>query len=194
MVLGVADGTAVLVGVGVLGDGVVGAGVVGVVVGVVGVVVVGAVVVVVGAVVVGGVGAVVDGVFVEGVPGGVSVVGSVVVGLFVPGTVSGVLDVDPALVCGASGFSGFPTGSDERVVDRDVPSDRWIVGLELVACGAWAVSDCWDLNGNRNTAPASTETAAAPAPSLSTGGRLRTCRGWGCLTTNYLSPPGRQAV
>jgi hypothetical protein len=193
VVLGVADGTAVLVGVGVVGDGVVGAGVV--VVGVVGAGVVGVVVVGgVGVVVVGGVGVVVDGVFVEGVPGGVPVVGSVVVGLFVPGTVSGVLDVDPALVCGASGFSGFPTGSDERVVDRDVPSDRSIVGLELVACGAWAVSDCWDLNGNRDTAPASNETAAAPAPSLSTGGRLRTCRGWGCLTTNYLSPPGREAV
>ncbi|TDW84052.1 hypothetical protein EV137_6856 [Kribbella pratensis] len=191
VVLGVADGTAVLaVGVGVLGDEV-GVLVVGVVapgvVGVVGVVVAG---VLADGEVDDGVG---DVVLAEGVPGGAPVVGSEVVGLLVPAPVSGVLDVEPALVCGASGFNGFPTGSDGRVLERVVPSDRSIVGLnELPACGSWPVSECWDLNGNRNTAAASTATAAAPAPSLSTGGRLRRCRGpfwgWGCLKTNTFRP------
>ena len=130
MVLGEVDGTAVLVGVGVLVGGVVVVGVVGAgVVGVVGgVVVVG----VVGVVVDGEVGA---GVLDDGVPGGVPVVGSAVVGLFVPGPVSGKLDVDPALGCGANGFNGLPTGSDGRALDRDVPSDRSTVGLEEPA--AW---------------------------------------------------------
>ncbi|TDO52819.1 hypothetical protein EV651_1179 [Kribbella sp. VKM Ac-2571] len=199
VVLGVADGTAVLaVGVGVLGDGV-GVPVVGVVaVGVVGVVVAG-VLADAGAgdeEVDDGVG---DVVLVEGVPGGVPVVGSAVVGLFVPAPVSGVLDVEPALVRGASGFSGFPTGSDGRVVDRVVPSDRSIGGVnELPACGTWTDSECWDLNGNRNTAAASTATAAAPAPSLSTGGRLRRCRGplwgWGCLKTNTFRPQAEKQL
>jgi hypothetical protein len=73
--------------------------------------------------------------------GGVPVVGSAVVGLFVPGLfvlgpVSGELEVEPAVLFGASGFSGFPTGSDGRVLDRDSPADRSTDGLdELVACG-----------------------------------------------------------
>ena len=200
--LGVGVGTAVLaVGVGVLVDGVVGAGVVGVVVGVLvgGVVGAGVVGVVVG--VVGVVDGVLEGdvvgerVLADGLLDGVPVVGSAVVGLFVLGPVSGELNVEPAVLFGARGFSGFPTGSDGRALDRDAPSDRSIDGLdELLACGAWPVSACSDLNGYRTTAPTSTATVAAPAPSLNTGGRLRTCRGWGCLKTKYLPPPGRQAV
>ena len=123
--MGVVDGTAVVAGaVGVLVDGV-------------GVVVAGGVGVVVVEVLDGevGVGVLDDEVLDDGVPGGVPVVGSAVVGLFVPGPVSGKLDVDPALVCGANGFSGLPTGSDGRALDRDVPSDRSTVGLEEPA--AW---------------------------------------------------------
>lgn len=120
MVVGLVVGTAVVAGgVGVLDDGV-------------GVVVASGVGVVVDGVLAGEVGA---GVLDDGVPGGVPVVGSAVVGLFLPGPVSGELDVDPALVCGASGFSGLPTGSDGRALDRDVPSDRSTVGLEEPA--AW---------------------------------------------------------
>ena len=75
------------------------------------------------------------GVLADGVVGD-GVLAEGVVGLLVRGPVRGVLEVESAVVCGASGFSGFPTGSDGRVLERDVPSDRSTVGPdELVDCG-----------------------------------------------------------
>jgi hypothetical protein len=188
VVLGVADGAAVVVGL-VLGVVVLGVVVLGVVV--VGVLEDG--VPVVGPAVVGDVGSLVV----------VPVVGSVVVGslgVFVvvpvaPGDVVPGVDVEllgppvgaahgvagvHVVLHGVPGCSGFPTGSEGRAVDRDVPSDRPSGGLEELAeptdpgGSDWAV--LCDPIGTKNQAPASATTTAASTPSFRTGRRRRLWR------------------
>jgi hypothetical protein len=208
VLLGVVDGTAVVVPEdgAVVGSVVVGAVVDGAVVGPAVVPVV--VLVVVGPVVVGP--AVVPGV----VPGVVPVVVGSDVGpaVEVPGSVVGV-PVDGgsshgvpgarvAVDDGMTGLNGFPTGRDGRVLERDVPSVRSTVGLDE-AGGSWVVAASGFPNGTKNQVPARAATMVASAPSFRIGWRRRLCRApnfracrprWNCLTSKPFAPRPRGSL
>jgi hypothetical protein len=198
VVLGVAEGTVVVV----LGAG-----------GVVGVLVVGSAVVgfpdvgVVGLAVVGVLGLAVVGVLADGALDwvalelGVKPSGLVRFGDGATHGGAGVLEVAVGLDDGnhgVTGRSGFPTGSDALILERDVPCDRSACELnELVDCGAWVVVESGVPNGTKNQTPASATTTVVRTPNFRTDRPRRLCRApnwracrprWNCLTSYPFTP------